>query len=126
MSKIAIITGITGQDGSYLAELLIKKKYRVHGIIRQDLDIKNKNYFWRINKIIKKVKLHKLNINNLEKINNLIKKIKPDEIYHLAAQAYDGHSFDNELYTLNVNFNFTHKILHSAHMIKKNTKFRQV
>ena len=122
MSKIAIITGITGQDGSYLAELLINKKYKVHGVVRQEVNLKNEKYFWRINKIIKKIKLHKLNINNLSEIKKLLKKIKPDEIYHLAAQAYDGHSFDNEFYTLNVNLNYTHKILHSARKTKKKVK----
>ena len=87
------------------------------------MNLKNKNYFWRINKIIKKIKLHKLNINNLSEINKLFRKINPDEIYHLAAQAYDGHSFDNEFYTLNVNFNYTHKILNCALKTKKKVKF---
>ena len=73
MSKIAIITGITGQDGSYLAELLINKKYKVHGVVRQEVNLKNEKYFWRINKIIKKIKLHKLNINNLSEIKNCSK-----------------------------------------------------
>ena len=58
MSKIAIITGITGQDGSYLAELLLKKNYIVHGIIRNDSKARNSKRFWRVYKILKKIKLH--------------------------------------------------------------------
>ena len=123
MSKIAIITGITGQDGSYLAELLIKKKYIVHGIIRKDINTNNSNYFWRLKKIIKKLKLHKVDINNLNNLRILIKKIKPDEVYHLAAQAHDGHSFDNELYTFNINLNFTHKILNILRQVNKKVNF---
>ena len=123
MSKIAIITGISGQDGSYLAELLIKKKYKVHGFIRKDINLSNSNYFWRLEKIIKKIKLHKIDVNDLDKLKSLIKIIKPNEVYHLAAQAYDGHSFDNELYTLDVNLNFTHKILNILRKVSKKTKF---
>ena len=123
MSKIALITGITGQDGSYLAELLIKKNYKVHGFIRKDINLSNSNYFWRLEKIIKKLKLHKIDLNDLHKLKSLIKIIKPNEVYHLAAQAYDGHSFDNELYTLDVNLNFTHKILNILRKVSKKTKF---
>ena len=88
MSKIAIITGITGQDGSYLAELLLKKKYKVHGIIRKNLKIKDSSRYWRLNKIMRDIKLHKVDINSFNKLKNLIKKIRPDEVYHLAASAY--------------------------------------
>ncbi len=121
MSKIAIITGITGQDGSYLAELLLKKKYIVHGFIRKKIN--NKKNLWRIHKIIKKLKLHKVDISNLSSISKLIKKIKPNEFYHLAAQAYDGHSFNNEFYTFDVNLNFTHKIISSVFKANKKAKF---
>jgi len=120
MSKIALITGITGQDGSYLAELLLSKNYLVHGIIRNEIKKKNAKSFWRIKKIIKDLKLHNLDFNNLNQLNNLIKKINPSEVYHLAAQAYDGHSFNNEFYTFNINLNFTHKLLSSVR--KKNPK----
>ena len=62
MSKVAIITGITGQDGSYLAELLLKKKYKVHGLIRRDFRANNFKYFWRIKNIYSKLKLHKFKL----------------------------------------------------------------
>ncbi len=110
MSKIALITGITGQDGSYLAELLLKKKYIVHGLIRKKTS-KNNGNFWRIKNILKKLKLHEIDTDNFYKLDKIVKKVKPHEVYHLAAQAYDGHSFENEFYTLNINLNFTHKIL---------------
>ena len=110
MSKIALITGITGQDGSYLAELLLKKKYIVHGFIRKKT-LKSRKNFWRIKNILKKIKLHEIDTNNFYKLDEIVKKVKPHEVYHLAAQAYDGHSFENEFYTLNINLNFTHKIL---------------
>ena len=122
MSKIAIITGITGQDGSYLAELLIQKKYEVHGFIRKNVKNK-KNYLWRIKKIQNKIKLHKIDIDDVRRLTFLINKIKPNEFYHLAAQANDGHSFDNELYTFNINLNFTHKILSIVRKINKKVRF---
>jgi GDPmannose 4,6-dehydratase len=123
MSKIALITGITGQDGSYLAELLLNKNYIVHGIVRNKIKKKNVKSFWRIKKIIKDLKLHNLDFNNLNQLNNLIKKINPSEIYHLAAQAYDGHSFNNEFYTFNINLNFTHKLLSSVRKTNPKAKF---
>ena len=121
MSKIALITGITGQDGSYLAELLIQKKYKVHGFIRGRL--KNKNKFWRLKKIINKIKLHKVNFNRSKNLKSLINNIKPNEVYHLAAQAYDAYSFENEFYTLNTNLNFTHKILSFVYRVNPKAKF---
>ena len=123
MSKIALITGITGQDGSYLAELLLKKKYVVHGVIRTNSFKKKHDPFWRISKIQNKLKLHKLNFNNFKNLDNLVKKINPNEVYHLAAQAHDGYSFDNEFYTLDINLNFTHKILSIVKKVNKNAKF---
>ena len=123
MSKVALITGITGQDGSYLAELLIKKNYVVHGFVRQIVGKKKSNNLWRIKKIIKKIKLHSLNFDNNHHIKKLIGTIRPNEVYHLAAQAYDGHSFKNEFYTLNTNFNFTHKIISSVRNVNPKAKF---
>ena len=113
MSKIALITGITGQDGSYLAELLLEKKYQVHGIVREEFNKDDKKN-WRIKHLIKDLKLHLVSLENHEKIKKTIKDILPDEVYHLAAQAYDGHSFDNEIYTFKINLNATHYIISSV------------
>ena len=87
MSKIALITGITGQDGTYLKELLLSKNYKIHGFVRKNYKYKNfdiKN---------KKVTLHKIDFNNRKELEKKIKKIKPNEVYHLAAHSHDGHSF---------------------------------
>jgi GDPmannose 4,6-dehydratase len=110
MTKTALITGILGQDGSYLAELLLSKGYKVHGVVRKE-SYKNKKKFWRINNIKKNLTLHKNNLNNLKSFYSILEKIKPNEIYHLAAQSYDGHSFNNEFYTFKNNIDTTHFIL---------------
>lgn len=119
MSKIALITGITGQDGSYLSELLLTKKYKIHGFVRKKFNI-NK---WKINRLKKKVVLHKVDFNNQKEIEKKIRKIKPNEVYHLAAQSHDGHSFKNEFHTLNLNLNYTHSLLSIIHKLSKKTKF---
>ena len=106
MSKIALITGINGQDGSYLSELLIKKNYEVHGFVRTSFKIKNSKNNWKIKNNIKKITLHKVEYNDRDKLKRLIKKINPDEFYHLAAQSRDGHSFNNQFYTFDINLNF--------------------
>ncbi len=114
MSKIALITGITGQDGYYLSQLLLKKKYVVHGIVRSNFKSKKK-FNWRIKDIQKKLILHKLKIDDNKKLDNLLKKIKPDEIYHLAAQIY----VDNfkkpkkRKSTMKINYLFTKSIVKS-------------
>ena len=122
MSKIALITGITGQDGSYLAELLLQKKYVVHGLIRKKT-FKNSTFFWPSKHVAKNLQLHKLDFHNFNQLDKYIKKINPDEVYHLAAQAYDGHSFENEFDTLNINLNFTHRILSSVRKINPKASF---
>ena len=123
MSKIALITGITGQDGSYLAELLLAKNYKVHGIVRPNFSKEDKLKNWRIKKIYKDIILHKESLENYDALTKLIKKVKPEEIYHLAAQARDGHSFDNEFYTFRINLNTTHYILSAARKINERAKF---
>ena len=123
MSKIALITGITGQDGSYLAELLLAKNYEVHGIVRPDFLKEDKLKNWRIKKNIKDIILHKESIENYEGLAELINKVKPEEVYHLAAQAKDGYSFDNEFYTFKINLNATHYILSAVRKINDKTRF---
>ncbi len=98
MRKIALITGINGQDGSYLAELLLSKKYEVHGIIRRT-SLSNTNL---INHILPKLSLHYGDLADANTIRKLIYKIEPDEIYNLAAQSQVRVSFDVPEYTVNV------------------------
>ena len=123
MSKIALITGITGQDGSYLAELLLAKNYEVHGLVRPDFSKEDSLKNWRIKKIIKDIVLHKESIENYEGLTELIKKVQPEEVYHLAAQAKDGYSFDNEFYTFRINLNATHYILSAVRKINDKAIF---
>ena len=119
MGKIAIITGISGQDGSYLAELLIKKKYKVFGIFNP----KKKNDLKNLMKIKNKLFFKKIDINNYAKIKNLIKKIKPTEFYHLAAQSFINYKFEDEFFKLNPNINGTHYILSAIKEFSPKTKF---
>mgnify|MGYP001311684733 CR=1 FL=1 len=123
MSKIALITGITGQDGSYLAELLLKKNYNVVGIVRPSFSFQDKAKTWRLKNCLKDIKIIKKSLFEESEIKKILNKIKPDEIYHLAAQAYDGHSFDNQMYTLNTNFNSTKFILSATNNVNKKIKF---
>jgi len=111
MSKVALITGITGQDGSYLAELLLSKGYQVHGIVRR-VALEDENHrLWRIRKILPDVTLHAGSLESYASLFNIILKIKPNEVYHLAAQSYVGYSFEDEFSTLNININGTHYLL---------------
>ena len=114
MSKVALITGISGQDGSYLAELLLKKGYKVHGIVRRVALEDETHRLWRIRKILKDVTLHAGSLESYAILFNTILKIKPDEVYHLAAQSYVGYSFEDEFSTLNINVNGTHYMLSAA------------
>ena len=111
MSKVALITGITGQDGSYLAELLLTKGYRVHGIVRRVALEDETHRLWRIKSILNDVVLHAASLESYASLFNIILKIKPDEVYHLAAQSYVGYSFEDEFSTLNININGTHYLL---------------
>ena len=111
MSKVALITGITGQDGSYLAELLLSKGYEVHGIVRRVALEDEIHRVWRIKEILKDINLHAGSLESYASLFNIILKIKPAEVYHLAAQSYVGYSFEDEFSTLNININGTHYLL---------------
>ena len=122
MSKIALITGILGQDGSYLAELLLNKGYKVHGVVKKE-SFTDKKKFWRIKKIVKDLVLHNHNLDNLESFYSILEKVNPSEVYHLAGQSYDGHSFKNEFYTFKNNIDTTHYILSSINKFNNKIKF---
>ena len=111
MSKVALITGITGQDGSYLAELLLDKGYEVHGIVRRVALEDERHRLWRLREILKDINLHAGSLESYASLFNIILKIKPVEVYHLAAQSYVGYSFEDEFSTLNININGTHYLL---------------
>jgi len=123
MSKTALITGITGQDGSYLTELLLSKGYAVHGIVRR-VALENMNHrLWRIQHLLKKIQLHAASMESYASIFNIIKSIQPDEVYHLAAQSYVDYSFRDEFSTLNTNINGTHYVLSAIKESSSHSRF---
>jgi GDPmannose 4,6-dehydratase len=123
MNKKALITGITGQDGSYLAELLLNKGYEVHGIVRR-VALEDENHrLWRIRKILNDVNLHAASLESYASIYKILQKLKPDEVYHLAAQSYVGYSFEDEFSTFNTNINGTHYILSAVKEFAGKIKF---
>jgi GDPmannose 4,6-dehydratase len=109
--KKALITGITGQDGSYLAELLLEKGYEVHGIIRRVALEDPSHRLWRIKHIVNQIHLHPASLESYASIFEVVEKVKPDECYHLAAQSFVSYSFEDEFSTINTNINGTHYIL---------------
>ena len=126
--KVALITGITGQDGSYLAELLLKKNYKVHGVIRKSssfnteridhiyIDPHNKTNFF----------LHYGDLTDSNSIYNIINNIRPDEVYNLGAQSHVGVSFENPEYTAEVSGIGTLRLLEAIRFLKiKKIKFYQ-
>jgi len=124
MKKVALITGITGQDGSYLSELLLSKGYEVHGIVRRVALENEIRRLWRLRKILDNITLHSGSVDSYARLFNIFQKVKPDEVYHLSAQSYVGYSFEDEFSTLNTNINGTHYMLSSAkEFIDKNIRF---
>lgn len=128
MNKKAFITGITGQDGSYLAELLLKKGYEVHGIIRRASTFNTH----RIDHIFedphnKNAKLHLYygDLSDSSNINRLLERIRPDEIYNLAAQSHVGVSFEVPEYTAEVDAVGTLRIIDAIKDAKIKTRFYQ-
>jgi GDPmannose 4,6-dehydratase len=122
MAKVALISGITGQDGSYLAEFLLKKKYKVHGIIRRVALEDRTHRLWRLKGILKKINLHAASLESYASIVKIIQKIKPNEIYHLGAQSYVDYAFQDEFSTLNTNINGTHYFLSAVKDFSPKTK----
>jgi GDPmannose 4,6-dehydratase len=109
--KRALITGITGQDGSYLADLLLEKGYEVHGIVRRVALEDPSHRLWRIQHIHDKISLHAASLESYASIFNVVEQVKPDECYHLAAQSFVSYSFEDAFSTLNTNINGTLYIL---------------
>ncbi|MFH1380795.1 MAG: GDP-mannose 4,6-dehydratase [Candidatus Omnitrophota bacterium] len=109
--KKALITGISGQDGSYLAEFLLSKGYEVHGILRRVALEDPEHRLWRLRHIQGKLILHPGSLESYPSIFNIVEKVRPDECYHLAAQSFVSYSFDDEFSTINTNINGTHYVL---------------
>jgi GDPmannose 4,6-dehydratase len=111
--KKVLVTGITGQDGSYMAELLLKKGYQVHGIVRRTALEDPEHRLFRIKNIVGRLVLHSASLESYASIFKIIEKINPSECYHLAAQSFVSYSFEDEFSTINTNINGTHYLLSS-------------
>ena len=107
----ALITGITGQDGSYLAEFLLGKGYEVHGLVRRVALEDPEHRLERIKHILPHIKLECGTLESYPSLFRAVTKVKPDEVYHLAAQSFVSYSFEDEFSTINTNINGTHFML---------------
>jgi GDPmannose 4,6-dehydratase len=123
MPKRALITGITGQDGSYLAELLVSKGYEVHGIVRRVALEDPEHRLGRLAAVRDKVTLHAASLESFASLFQVVSTVLPDECYHLAAQSFVSYSFDDEFSTLNTNINGTHYILAVLRQVAPNCRF---
>ena len=123
MNRKALITGITGQDGSYLAEVLLDKGYEVHGIVRRVAIEDPEHRLWRIRHIADQVTLHPASLESYPSVFRVVAGVCPDEVYHLAAQSFVAYSFEDEFSTLNTNINGTHFVLAAVREVAPRTRF---
>jgi len=125
--KKAFITGITGQDGSYLSEILLDKEYEVHGTVRRSSSINTDRIDNLISKYSKKgqLNLHYSDLSDPTSLDNLLKKIEPDEIYNLGAQSHVHVSFLNPLYSSQTSVSGVVSLLESVKNLDKEIKFYQ-
>jgi GDPmannose 4,6-dehydratase len=121
--KKALITGITGQDGSYLSELLLEKGCEVHGIVRRVAFEHPEARMWRIRHLLDRIQVHGASMESYASIFDIISEVKPDECYHLAAQSFVSYSFEDEFSTINTNLNGTHYVLSAIKRQAPNCKF---
>jgi len=122
-NKIALITGINGQDGSYLTEFLLYKGYTVYGILKRNSVAENQTA--RLDNVYDKIKLFYADMTDLSSLISVIQKVMPDEIYNLAAQSHVRISFDQPIYTANVTGLGTLNLLEAVRLIKPDTKVYQ-
>lgn len=111
MKRRALITGITGQDGSYLAELLLEKGYEVHGIVRRVALEDPGHRMYRLRHLLNDIQLHAASLESYPSLFKVFAKLRPSETYHLAAQSFVSYSFEDEFSTLNTNISGTHYVL---------------
>ena len=115
MGKRALITGITGQDGSYLSEFLINKGYEVYGAVRRTSSI-NTGRLSELD-ILNKINLVAMDLAEITNIQRVIEEIKPDEVYNLAAQSFVQTSFDQPIYTSEIDAIGVTRILETIRML---------
>jgi len=126
-SKVALITGVTGQDGSYLAEFLLEKGYEVHGIIRRSSSINTQRVNHLIQEDNEKISLHYGDLTDSSNLVRLLKEIEPDEVYNLAAQSHVAVSFESPEYTADVVATGTLRMLEAIRILglEKRVRFYQ-
>jgi len=123
MNKVALITGINGQDGSYLAEFLLEKNYEVWGIVKRNSVAETQTS--RLDSIFDKINLRYADLTDLSSIINVIQECNPVEIYNLAAQSHVRISFDQPIYTANVTALGTLNVLEAVRLINKKIRIYQ-
>ena len=123
MTRRALITGLTGQDGSYLAELLLALGYEVHGLVRRVALEEPQRRFNRIQHLLDRITLHPASLESYPSIFNVISKHQFDECYHLAAQSFVAESFADGFSTMNTNINGTHYMLAALRELQPKCKF---
>ena len=121
--KVALITGINGQDGSYLAEMLLAKGYAVHGIVRREAIEDPSHRLRNVRDIMGQVKCHVGSVDDHLSVYRIISQVRPDECYHLAAASFVSYSFDDEASVLSSNFNSTHYLLSSIRELVPQCRF---
>ena len=122
-NKVALITGINGQDGSYLAELLLEKGYEVWGTVKRNSVAENQTA--RLDSVYNEIKLEYADLTDLASLVRVIAKVQPDELYNLAAQSHVRISFDQPLYTANVTGIGTLNVLEAVRLVSPSTKIYQ-
>jgi GDPmannose 4,6-dehydratase len=119
----ALITGITGQDGSYLAEHLLELGYEVHGLVRRVALEDPERRFNRIAHLLDRLQLHAASLESYPSIFSVISQVEFDECYHLAAQSFVAESFTDGFSTMNTNINGTHYVLAALRELRPNCRF---
>jgi GDPmannose 4,6-dehydratase len=110
-ARKVLITGITGQDGSYLAELMLGRGYKVHGVVRRDALEDPTHRLTNIVGIQPRIQLHAANIDNSLSLHKIVSEVRPDQCYHFAASSFVSYAFDDENTILSHNFSATHYLL---------------
>ena len=123
MSKRALITGITGQDGSYLAEHLLSLGYEVHGLVRRVALEVPQHRFRRLTHILDRIHLHAASLESYPSIFNVISRHEFDECYHLAAQSFVAESFADGFSTMDMNINGAHFVLAALQQLQPRCRF---
>jgi GDPmannose 4,6-dehydratase len=123
MKKKALITGITGQDGSYLAEHLLGLDYEVHGIVRRVALEQPEHRLSRLKEVLSKIKIHPANLDSYPSIFHVFSREQYDECYHLAAQSFVAESFADGFSTMSTNINGTHYVLAALRELQPKCKF---